>query len=115
MLNNHRPVLGFLYVLLFVSFVAMSLAQAVGAWISTTYGGWVTVEAVAAYGAYLGGLIWLIRWISKAVGIEVAPAPSTPVMSEMEFIRSQMNATDASDVRPVELPPENGNGQKLKV
>ena len=116
MLNYHRPVLGFLYLLLFVSFVAMSLGQAVGGWISTTYGGWVTLEAVAAYGAYLAGLIWVINRVNKAAGFEppATSPPPVPVMTEMEFIRRQAREREDVEVRPVEAPVAEGE-QKAKL
>lgn len=114
MLNHHRPVLGFLYGLLFVSFVGMSLGQPVGSWISTNYGGWVTLEAVVAYGAYLVGLIWLINRINKAMGFvpPANPAPLLgPMVTEMQFIRN-LKASEYSDDRPADVASDSENGPK---
>ena len=114
MLNHYRPLLGFLYALLFVSFVGISLGQSVGGWISTNYGGWVTLEAVTGYGFYLAGLIWLINRVNKAMGF-VPPStskPLSPMMTEMQFIRSQ-KASEYANERPADLSAESENGPKV--
>lgn len=100
-----------LHVLLFFSFVGLALGQPVGHWISTTYGGWITLEAVAAYAVYLAGLIWLVNRVNKAAGF-VAPSASPATgraMSESEFIRMQSQAAERADLGQIEQPGEAEN------
>lgn len=112
--SNHRPVLRFLYVLLFFSFVGMSLGQPIGTWISATFGGWATVEALAAYAAYVAGLIWLINRINKAARFEV-PATSSSPMTEIDFIRREVRAAEYSEGRSAEAPLEPGAGTEPRL
>ena len=118
MLINPRPLLGFLYGLLFVSFIGMSLGPTVGGWISTNYGGLFTIAAVAAYGAYLLGLIWVINRINKSLVFEPPSAWTSRPMSltEMEFIRRQAKTTEQWDGGSGDPPPlENGDRAKFKL
>lgn len=93
---DHRIALRFLYPLLFLGFIGLAAAQPVAQAISDSFGFWAVIAALAGYGAFIAGVIWLINRINRD-HYKIEPEPKTPVaMSETALILNYMRQEQQS-------------------
>ena len=88
---NPGTVLRFLYALLFLCFIGMTMVQPVAQSISASFGFWPMIEALAGYAAFTAGLVWLTNRIGRDYyRIEPEPTRTPARMSETSLILNYM-------------------------
>jgi hypothetical protein len=93
---DHRIALRFLYPLLFLCFMGLSLTQPVAQWLSSSFGNTTMIEALAGYGVFVAGVIWLINKINRDHYKAEPDRTTPPAMSETALILNYMRQEQQS-------------------
>jgi hypothetical protein len=92
MLISHRIALGFLYLLLFLCFVSLSLCQPAAHWVSVKFGFWAMIAGLAGYAGVVFGSIWLINRINRTWQTFDPPVRDAPMWNIEDELVSQHEA-----------------------